>query len=816
MSETTLRVEHEMILPEDLKYTKFNTDTVKNLVEMQTLEKAFVRYPATSLDSSSITWNLPSISGGAMVRQLEVEVPINFTITFRGVAPNFEFSTAFPIAVNDPTFTRTIGSPPRAFMTEMNCLDQAPLSKIFGSREYTINNSSTILKEDFSPEQIDAMIAQADLKKIRNAGLEPFADANSHFTSLVSTWGGVLAPFTFRTEGSITANNTTQTLIAAVLGVEEAVTPGISAALSPYFYAPDCVDATCMADTWAAKRNRARNIVSSSVSIVASTGANPSVDPNIPGCGYNAVPWAGNGEGQAVALYDDTRDWVCTFKIVVREQLWSQFFDHEHAFNRFQWNRMLPTSSLNLKFNINSTYLQQAVLKIGDDIASIVAAGGAYTISAPTVGTQNECILYVHQAKIPLALLPRQSYKVLYYAQDRPQGRKAMVPSAATRSFTANMQYANLSQIPEYLMIYLPINKTAYQANVANSGSSPYQLPSTFNLPITSLVLTFNQDTALATHGLDMYTLQQYTMENLQNLEDLEGLIVGEGKPGCLPVGVSTLIRNGTVGTLAAAADRNGSTLAAAAGVLGSWKCNKRNYNGISNSSFYLLKLGSQIRLPEGYAPGMIVNYNLEVTATCDLSQVKRAYGDVRSDVQGLFDTAANFPNNFNALAADLEVIHFNKRIFTLSGDAMQNVYVHNVQITSAEFLALRNQFQSSFPSMSKDDVFDARMMIGGGMLSRIKDKAVSALHAIAPRVRSAVEMAKKAVPADSDLRKFVDRTDEALGMIGYGHGGIGASAHSVLGGADAHDVMGAAKRGRKPAAKVAKSDWRKYLQGLH
>lgn len=801
--ETTLRVAHEMVLSEDLKYTKYNTDSAKNLIEIQTLEKSFVRYSASSLDSSSITWNLPSISGGAITRELEIEIPINFTITFRGVEPDVAIG-GLDVNVGQAMLDIVHGTSPRPFMTEMNCLDMFPLSKIFNSREYTINNSSTILKEDFTPEQIDVMIAQGDMTKIHNAGVQPFADANAHFSSLADTFGGLIQPISWY--DSANANNSVSTIIQA-LGAQDGTTAGFSSAIAPYVYFPECVDPSYTCDSWAAKRNRARNIVSSSVVITPVTGGAINVGV-APGCGDNQVPTREGSNGVQVALYDNTRDWKCDFTIVVREQLWSQFFDHEYSYNRFQWNRLLPASSLNFKFNINAKYMQEAVLKIGDNITSWLVGGATYNISTPTIGPTNSCVLYVHQAKVPLALLPRQSYKVLYYAQDRPQAKKGLSANAADETFTASMQYANLSQIPEYLLIYLPVNKVAFQSTLPAVSTSLYQLPSVMNLPITGLTLTFNQDTGLGTHGLDMYTLQKYTMENLQNLEALRGLVVGEGCCTYKAVPNNQEVLNNTGGPLTTQAALNGGIVNSINQVLGSWKGGKKSYNGISNSSFVMLKLGSQIRLPEGYAPGMIVNYNLEVTTTCDLrnAQLKRAYGDMANDVANLKSYVAALTSN--TIPGELDVVHFNKRIFTLSGDAMQNLYVHNVQITSAEFLALRNQFQSNFATMSKDDVFDSRMMIGGGMFSNIKDKAVSVLNSIAPRIRQAVELAKKVAPEGSTARRYVDYADEALGMVGKGsyHGGM----------EDPHAVEGAA-RGRKPApkAKVSKTDWRKYLADL-
>ncbi len=229
--------------------------------------------------------------------------------------------------------------------------------------------------------------------------------------------------------------------------------------------------------------------------------------------------------------------------------------------------------------------------------------------------------------------------------------------------------------------------------------------------------------------------------------------------------------------------------------------------------------MGTQIRLPEGYCPGMIVNYNLTVRATCDVAALAARYKDVLPAVKNINDLSSG---NFDTITSYLEVVHFNKRIFTLTGDALQNVYVHNVQITSSEFLSLRNQFQANFPQMAKDDIFDSRMMIGGSFFSRLRDAAASAFQWLKPRVdaalkhgREAVNFAKSAVGEDSALRKYVDMADSGLGAVGYGKG---RSANYVTAGAedDSHTVMAMGRRGRakKPAAK-GKVDWRKYLQEM-
>mgnify|MGYP001573841528 CR=1 FL=1 len=82
-----------------------------------------------------------------------------------------------------------------------------------GTREYILNNSSTVLKENFLPEQIDVMVAQLNFDKLRNAGLRVFADANSHFNVLAHTTGGYLAPYTYTHSAATATPRDIETLI---------------------------------------------------------------------------------------------------------------------------------------------------------------------------------------------------------------------------------------------------------------------------------------------------------------------------------------------------------------------------------------------------------------------------------------------------------------------------------------------------------------------------------------------------------------------------------------------------------------------------
>jgi len=863
--ETDLEIRQSLVLPPELEYTEYSTKNVTNHIEVQTQEKAFVKYTANSSDSSTLTFNLPSISGGAMVRELELEIPIKFSIKFKATAPATpNFATA-PVVSAATAATLTYGSSPRPFMTELNCLDSFPLSKIFSSREYTINNSSTILKEDFTPEQIDVMASQLDMRKVENAGLCLFADANSHFRSLSAETGGLLLPLAYTTSAAssipIDAMNDWRQAF-------ETNTAGTSSLAMPHLLNPATKYAVGICNSWQQKRNTARNIVSSSMT-VALTGTETLSD-KIVGYGGNAVivghSDASGNATQCVRYIPTEKEYF--FTIVVREQLLSQFFDNEYSYNKFSWNKLLPASSLNLKFTINSKYLQEAVLKIGDNIASMQSSN--YVITTPTLGDFNECYLYVKQCKIPLALLPNESYKILYYAQERPQANKD-INYQGNGVWSSEMQYANLSQVPEYLLIYLPIRKTSFIGTVPETptGTSTYNLPSTFNLPITQLQLTFNQDSNLATYGLDMRQLQQFTMENIQNFEGLKDLVVG--KSGCInrsPTAgkTSATIVNNTSAQLTTALDVSAFIHKQMSAQLGAPIANDwTKTNGISNSSFYLLKLGTQIRLPEGYSSSMIVNYNLTVKATCDInSPYLRSYGDCLNDIKHI----ASGPTPQN-LKGHMDVVHFNKRILTLSGVTLSNIYTHNVQITSSEYLALRKNFMDAFRTDRKREVFNVNMMIGGGFFSNLKNEALTALKWLAPKVRTVVDIANKYLPegtmgkavasfADTGLRhfgagKYEDEMEgggifdlpgdilhgiENIGSdIGLGkrrgagqdiEAGLrsrrGAGVHDIEGGkrrgAGVHDIEGGKRRGagqdlEAGKKKMSVADWKKYVANM-
>ena len=819
MTEVSLKVNHEMILPDALKYTSYQTNNVINQIEEQTLEKAYVGYPGNSGDSTTLTFNLPSISGGSMYRNLDLEVPISWDVVYQNYNPEpLTIITAPTLGTDIPVgsniWSMSNGSSVRAFLKEINCLDMFCLSKLFSNREYTINNSSTILKEEFSPEQIDCMVAQLNLTRVEDKQLCPFADANSHFQVLAHSCGGVLVPencitsagnfFNFIADSFVTAapaNVTEEAFVDEVLNIMRI----------------DKKRCTGWEKSWYSTRNTGRNIINSAVTFTLPTtpsGLTVGLDPAY--CN-NLVPLAVNtnatlGNVTAVA-YVGANDTTVSFSVTIREQLISQFWDNDYTFNRFSWNKLIPCSSLNVKLNVNQDYMKQGLLKIGDNTNAFVK----YSVANMKIGQPSQCKLYVKQCKIPLALYPSESYKLLYYAQEKPQASKDMEISGNT--FVAEMQYSNLSQISEYLFIYLPINKSAFLSKIyaSNTNANAYQLPSTFNLPITSLRITFNQDTGLATHGLDAYTLQQYTLQNLQDDERLQALICGESQGAIGEFSASSTIKNTVV--IANQAPTSQATRSNFYGLgrreltkqLGTAYPWKYHYNGVSNSSFYILKMGTQIRLPEMYSPGTIVNFNMSIRAECDLSvdsngvftsPALRPNRDFHSDAKVLRDFLIAIPQAPAISSfAKLEVVHMNKRIMSLSGDALSNLYVHNVQITTAEYKNLLNQFESNFNRSEKSDVFSADMMIGGSFMSKLRDKASELL----PKLKKAAEVGRAAVNvAKSSLgddNRFVNMADEALRFVGHGM--------------DPREIEAGKKRGRPSGSSKQAVDWRKYSQGI-
>lgn len=818
MTEITMGVSSDIVLPHELRSQVYGTNNVKNNIELQTLEKAFDRVVATSKDSASITFNLPSISGGAIYRNIELEAPITWGIAYKSTAPASSVAAAGQSTGVDDTITQInagtllweadLGTNVRPFLKEFSCLDQFPLSKIFNDRTYQFNNSSVVLKENLTVEQIDAMVACMNIDKMENDGLAVFADANSQFDTLNATFGGILLPFAAIQEAGTAyvlqledgqfvepANDNSYNVT-----LDARVNSNISNTLNKIFD-QSCFHADKIVDNWCLKRNTARNIISSTVTGGSlSNGATWSSDPRS-GFGNNLVPvkTSATAGGLAVsAYYDETNTILVTFKTVVREQLVSQYFNHEYAFNEFNWNTLIPLSTLNMKFVFNQEYLSQGVLKMGENIA---AYGTDFQFTQyPTIGNISECYFIMKSCKIPIALQTTDSYKCLFYDQIKPQG--GVKASVSGNKISATVTYANLSQVSDYIMPYFRIDRAGYVA--AETEKYAYQLPTVFNLPTTNLYITFNSESGLCTYNLDYFELQKMTLQNLQENEKLRELIVGKSENMCtkraLGYGVSSSTNLTSV---------TGFLTNFLNSLYSSSNVNERvKFSGVSNSSFNMLKLGQNLRLPDSYCPGMIINHNITITATCDLSHpLFRQMSDYTGVVLGDFIASPNF-------AAYLEVVHFVKKIFSLSGSALQILYVHDIKLAQSEYLALRAKYEAAFASKERETIFSSDYMIGGaGIGNRIKHAVTKALPYLAqvPKVaRQVADVVGQYAPHEG-VRDVANKVSNVAKMFG------GMDANIVTGGSAMDPQVVTGGRGRKSGATsaVSKAQWSNYLQNL-
>ena len=818
-SVPTLEIKNELELPKELKYTEYNSNTVINKSEVQLPEKAYSYKTASSKSSSSIEFNLPSINGGSLRRVLDHEIPITGKIAFKGVAPAFSLNSTYPIAVADYVLSIINGSSPTPLHTALNTIDQAPLSKIFNDREYTINNSSSVLQERFETHQIDAMIAMADIMKMENDGLEPFAAANGHFRPLSYQHGGSIIPLSWNANSGATVIDVTQVLIAHnvfTIG-------GTTYQLYNQFYdgMRHLKLRNRVVGTWMERRNAGRNIVKFECTLTNNNGG--SITTSKDAVGYENTPVPAQSSQAFSADYSNLDGFILNFKIVIREQMWSQYFFNDYQHDRTVYNELLPASSLSIKYNINQEYLNQAFLQIGDNVVrgldgfEVNSAGNpdypndpaarrlkiTYSVSDVQVGDQSECKIFLQEQKVPIHFQDRtKAYKLMLYDQVRSQGRKDMTVEGNV--FSATQEYANLSQVSNYMLLALPINKKNFLKayTYAESTETPKVstavpesvLPSTFTLPITDLQITFGNETNLGTYGLDMYQLQKITYDNLQALRELKKLIVGESCPVILENQLAYTVPNNSGGTLDATAAPIYLAHPVAVGYV---PIDDRIFqsNGVSNSSFVLLNVNKDLRLPPNMTASQILTYNMSIKASCDISKLPSPVGKFL-DQDAILDVIANSGND---VIAQLDTTFYVRRMMTMSGSTYSTIYLHNVLISSQEYINLLTSFQENFRKMDKQTIFDSRLMIGGSMFGNVK----KAVNWLAKRTKDTL--------ADEDkVKRYADLARKGAEAIESFTGSGYAENHTVTGGrsgyAENHTVTG----GRKPAAK--KGDWRSLL----
>jgi hypothetical protein len=816
-----LKIQQEMELPRSLKYTEFETSTIINKNEAQLEEMAYRSQKATSGNSSSIEWNLTSISGSSIKRKLEHVIPVDFSIQFKGITPAV-FLKETSASVNNVLLGLVFGSSPMPFNTLQNTFDQGVLSKIFREREYIINNSSTILQERFEPYQIDVMIAQACIKKMENDGLEPFAAANTHFSTFASDCGGCFMPINWY-DGTTAYS---QQLLSNSLGVIDATAQSLydkimSNTRTRY--------ASAIANSWQSRRNAARNIVDFQITEITNDATgNPILTTNIASAfGDQEVPYSALSSAynsldvykkQSVFIPSDS--FTVKFTVTFREELWSNFFYNDYQEDQLVWNELLPASALSVKYTVNQDYLNNGFLQIGDSVRNLLlgtpnfgtsapAQLGVYKIVNVSIGDYTKCYLNLFQQKIPVHFQDRkQAYKCLFYDQVRSQGAKDI--SLDGNVFSATQDYSNLSQMGDYILITLPINKGNYLKAMYTSGAVPPQscLPSTFNLPITDLVMSFGNEVALGTYGLDQYQLQKMTYDNLQELKELKDVVVGKSK--------SMVKETNTWGSIIAyKTAANGGDITNQIGEIAGLGLqtvdNITQSSGVSNSQFVLLKLGKDVRLPYGMTAGMVLTFNLSITVSCDLNKIKAPLGHY-DDVKVLREIAS-VPQT--ATLAQLDVVFYQKRLWTLSGPQYGTTYVHNIIISSGEYIAILTKFKEGFSSMVRDDIYDARMMLGGSVMGRVKQ----GLDWLKPRVKKAVEIAQKGAQLASHIPGSVGATASLVNKgldVANNFLGSGDRENMVYAGAMSNEVMAGRQSNSVTAGRKGKAapqtNWRNLL----
>jgi len=199
----------------------------------------------------------------------------------------------------------------------------------------------------------------------------------------------------------------------------------------------------------------------------------------------------------------------------------------------------------------------------------------------------------------------------------------------------------------------------------------------------------------------------------------------------------------------------------------------------------------------------------MTVEVRCNLSKLPLSFG-VWDDVSPLRDVAALTNPNANGVIAQLDTVFYQKRLWTLSGPQYGTTYVHNIILSSGEYIDMLNKFKEGFKNSVKNDVFDNRMMIGGGMM----DKVRSAVDWLKPRVKSAVDVASKVADVAAPFHPFASTASNVLkgvsGALGSGH--AESVPNAVVGGMMDMDntVSGGRSRGRRVAA--PQTSWRNLL----
>lgn len=783
--DVKLDIVQEMELPKSLKYAEYDSNKIINKSEVQLEDKAYRSYPATSADGNEVEWSIPSIAGGSIRRCLEHEVPVYAQVTYSGIQPSFSIGTA-PIAIGAQVFDAIFGSSPTPLNPLQSSIDQAPLSKIFGERAFTINNASTVLTENLDHQEVDMLVAGADLEKMENDNLEPFVTSNiCAFETLTRASVGHIIPHGW----NLNNDPFSSPLLAKV--AENSLMSAIVLSRRTRFSGN-------LAQSWASKRNSGRNIVK--FEVVSITGGAPTQAFSTDVIGYEnikcPVPTIATFPQPTVAGYYST-PFTYLFKWTIREQLWSNHWFNDYNYDRNIWNQLMPVSALNVKYTIKKDYLSKNFLQVGDNIHYVNASGNKYTIDNVYVSTsQNELKLNLYSQKVPSHFINQNAYKLMFMDKASKQGQKPVFADAVDGSgnatiFKATQEYNNLTQVPEFIQTCLPIQKSVFLKKLYGTSFTPPDctLPSVFNLPITGLQMTFNDESDLGLFQQDQYQLQKITIDNLQELKCLKDVVVGKSMPfhqqevddAFTNAGATVLATEQQVWSYIASESLQSPELATSDRTQPSMP--------VSCSQFTLLKLGRDVRLPVGMCAGQLITFNMTVTAICDLTKLP-VYN-------GFYDTVSTLRNftagDLTQPLANMQNYFYNKKIVTLSGRASSTVYVHNIYITLNQYKTMLADIKTAFSKLDRDDIFDSRLIMGGSLFGRMKD----AVDWVKPKLKKAVDVAKTVSDvtglAPPGLRTGLD------------------IASNVLGSGMAENVVHAGRS--QNAVTAGKIDWKKMLK---
>jgi len=283
----------------------------------------------------------------------------------------------------------------------------------------------------------------------------------------------------------------------------------------------------------------------------------------------------------------------------------------------------------------------------------------------------------------------------------------------------------------------MQISKSQF-IKLVNPNLPQCALPSNLNLPITGMKITINSEEGQGLFGQDKYQLDKITIKNIQNENYNKRVIVGESHAVNVPEPYQVRGVAG-VGGINDASEFN-TALIASFGANGLTKGDEMYIKTpVSTGSFIMLKFGEDVRLPIDMAPGMTTVFNMVVEVECDLSKLP-----VNS---GLIDTVELLRNSgptdlgsgSQAPLARLENLFYNRMLLTLSGTTFSTVYNHKIQMTPNDYKVLLNNIKQEFANKDKDDIFDNRILLGGGVF----DKISNAVDWLSPKLEKAVKLAK-------------------------------------------------------------------------